>query len=223
MHNVINVDANIRFDTNEMKKIESDIRRGVLYNIQSKLLRAIPYLEKILPTEIRERIQNSDVIQSLRSGNLRYDLGLTQSEVDLMSEKIPETISKNIVVSVHTDGKNSVRLVVEMIRDGLQELLELPEAKFIQTFTRNKPTEIRWLEWLLTKGDSIIVYEHCIWYTPGNPHSRSGGAVTAVPGSFRIRPPYSGTPENNFITRALEGIDDFVYSIINQFLLEGKI
>lgn len=221
---MINVNANIRFDDKEMKKIESDIRRGVLYNIQSRLLRAIPFLEKILPTEIRERINNSDVMNELRSGQLRYDLGLKPEEVQIMSEKIPETISKNIIVRVDVHPQeSSVSLIVEMIKDGLEELLALPEASFIQTYTRNTPEEIRWLEWLLTKGDNIIVYEHCVWYTPGNPNSRSGGAVTAKPGSFRIRPQWSGVEDNNFITRALEDIDDFVYDIVNQFLLEGKI
>lgn len=220
---MIKVDAKIHFDTKEMKKIESDIRRGVLYNIQSKLLRAVPFLEKILPVEIHDRIANCDVIRALHEGPLRYDLGLTADEVNVITTKIPEVISKNVVVRVTTDGKNSVNLSVEMIRDGLQELLALPEASFIQTFSSNKETTIPWLEWLLTKGDSIVVAGYCVWYTPGNPNSRSGGAVMGKKGSFRIPPQYSGTPENNFISRALEDIDDFIYDVINQFLLEGKI
>lgn len=219
---MIKVDAQIRFDSREMKKIESDIRRGVLYNIQSRLLRAVPFLEKILPTEVRERITNCDVMQALVNGDrLRYDLGLTTEEVNIMRVKIPDVISKNIVVRVTTDGKDSVHLIVEMTRNILEDLLAIPEASFIQTFTRNTPREIRWLEWLLTKGDAIVVHDWCAWLTPNNPNSRSGGAVMGHKGSFRILPQWSGVVDNNFISRALEDIDEFVYSIINKFLLEG--
>jgi len=63
--------------------------------------------------------------------------------------------------------------------------------------------DLHWLNWLLTRGDQIIIvgYE----YNPqtGLGRSKLGNMIQGT--SFRIPPQFSGTPDNNFITRALSG------------------
>ena len=62
--------------------------------------------------------------------------------------------------------------------------------------------DLHWLDWLLTKGDAVIVVGY--FYKPSS-KGRSGGGTMKEGGMFRVDPFYSGTTENNFITRALLG------------------
>ena len=60
---------------------------------------------------------------------------------------------------------------------------------------------IPWLQWLLTAGDSIIIADFGVDY---GPYGRSGMArMTVSRRPFKVDSAFSGTPENNFITKAL--------------------
>jgi hypothetical protein len=63
--------------------------------------------------------------------------------------------------------------------------------------------DLHWLDWLLNRGDQIIVvgYE----YNPQTGLGRSKLGNMKTGGSFRVPPEFSGTQENNFVTRALIG------------------
>jgi hypothetical protein len=215
---MIKFDMGFQFSPNEMKKIISDIRRGFLSDIRSNLLKAVPHLEQVLPGEIKKRIKSSDVIQELMNGTLRYDLGITKDEAVMISEKIPDVISKLLQVRVAIEGDTTVFLIVEMVKSGYEDLLDISEASFLQTYTQSTPKQIDWLKWLLTEGNNIIISDFRVKYTPDNVKSRSGGAIMIQKGSFRIPPQFSGTEDDNFITRSLEGIQEFIYSEIQKFI-----
>jgi hypothetical protein len=63
--------------------------------------------------------------------------------------------------------------------------------------------DLHWLEWLLKRGDSIIVTNYT--YNPSSGLGRSGLGNMIPGGAFRVPPQFSGTEDNNFITRALIG------------------
>jgi hypothetical protein len=62
---------------------------------------------------------------------------------------------------------------------------------------------LHWLDWLLTKGDEIIISN--FQYNPQTGLGRSGLGNMIPGGVFRVPPQYSGTFNNNFVTRALTG------------------
>lgn len=208
----------IKLSPEELRKVMRDINRGFLFDLRGKITRAIPHLESVLPAEIKQRIQSSNVIEALQNDNLRYDLGILPEEAIAIANKIPDIIAKAVQVRITIPQDNKISLIVEMVKDSYDDILSIPEASFIQTYTNKEPKEIKWLDWLLTKGNTIVVADYCVWYTPGNPNSRSGGAVMAKPGSFRIPPAYAGTLNDNFITRALEGIEEFIFEEIKRFI-----
>lgn len=77
---------------------------------------------------------------------------------------------------------------------------------------------LHWLDWLLKRGDAIIVSNY--QYNPSTGLGRSGLGNMIGGGSFRVPPQFSGTPDNNFITRALIGatqeqqITDIIQNIL---------
>lgn len=78
--------------------------------------------------------------------------------------------------------------------------------------------DLHWLEWLLKRGDSIIVVNY--QYNPQTGLGRSGLGNMKPGGAFRVPPQFSGTPDNNFITRAFLGNnqEEQIFSIIEKVL-----
>jgi len=65
-----------------------------------------------------------------------------------------------------------------------------------------KGANLRWLEWLLKEGDRIVVIGYR--YQPSE-DGRAGGGTMLSGSGFRVPPQFSGTVEDNFITRAFSG------------------
>ena len=62
--------------------------------------------------------------------------------------------------------------------------------------------DLHWLKWMLEYGDRVIVTGYN--YVKSS-NGRSGFGTMKIAGSFRVPPQFSGTEEDNFITRALIG------------------
>jgi hypothetical protein len=77
-------------------------------------------------------------------------------------------------------------------------LLSLQEG-----FTTYSGGTLHWLDWLLLKGDSIIIIDY--QYNPKIGLGRSNLGNMIAGGSFRVPPQFSGSEDDNFITRALTG------------------
>ncbi len=77
---------------------------------------------------------------------------------------------------------------------------------------------LHWLDWLLTKGDEIIISN--FQYNPQTGLGRSGLGNMIPGGVFRVPPQYSGTRTNNFVTRALVGSeqDKAITQIFDNYL-----
>ena len=139
-----------------------------------------------------------------------------------MSEEIKQTVRDALMVSPTVDSiidaisqsvhvrfkgvkshasKISTDMQIIIQGEGVKSLLGLPEASIIT----KKKTRLYWLGWLLISGDSIIVDQYRVETLSFDPDkSRSGDAVMRFGGvGFKISPEHSGTPEDNFITRAL--------------------
>lgn len=63
--------------------------------------------------------------------------------------------------------------------------------------------DLHWLKWMLEFGDRVIVKNYS--YKPNSGIGRSGMGSMTNSGSFRVPPGYSGTVDDNFVTRALSG------------------
>ena len=63
--------------------------------------------------------------------------------------------------------------------------------------------DLHWLSWLLTEGNRAIIIGY--YYDPETGVGRSGLGTMSEGGFFRVPPEFSGTRQNNFVTRALIG------------------
>lgn len=119
---------------------------------------------------------------------------------------------QNSVISIVNSIKNSITVDLKRFNDNLSgggleinfqptnfiNLLNLPQG-----FVNYEGGKLHWLDWLLTKGDTVIVVSY--HYNAKTGIGRSGLGNMTKGGSFRVPPEYSGVDSNNFITRALIG------------------
>jgi hypothetical protein len=133
--------------------------------------------------------------------------------------KTNEATVKAVVESI----SNSINVNISKINDNYQgkiqfncqpvdfrNLLDLPEG-FVFS---EKDASLHWMDWLLNKGLQTIVYGYS--YVPGRGFGRSGGGKMAEGGFFRVPPQYSGTSQNNFVTRAFKSREREITSILQE-------
>lgn len=82
--------------------------------------------------------------------------------------------------------------------NNFANLLSLPQGHTVY-----RDGDLHWLDWLLMRGDQIIVANY--QYNPKTGLGRSGLGNMIAGNSFRVPPQFSGTKDDNFITRALIG------------------
>lgn len=179
-----------------------------------------------LATEINKRLLNSRTVNSLTSvtknvlstaimaqpeyvslvsegGVLRTELGLVDSSermnalINILLDSVKTTVTPaqkvgNIIIG---------RLMITAVPNDYTQLLSSQSA----SYTTEKGTVIPWLEWLLLKGDSIIIATHDIEYGEDLSQSSRTGYSIMLPSEsgWRVPSEFSGTADDNFITRAI--------------------
>ena len=171
------------------------ILNASLYRNRQKVIRQVrSFVERQirLQPEVRELSSVSSPM------SLNAMLGITSAQgIDAVN-----AIVSNIVNSVSVNIKNFDRKLnggVDLVFSNvdMEELSSLSVGQ-VATLSGNLP----WLHWLLMRGGAPIIigfrYE-------ANNKGRTGGGIMIPGGVFRIPLTYSGTVDDNFITRALVG------------------
>jgi len=168
-------------------------------------------LEGDVQQAIREQLYISDTYRSLISGTLKGEFGLDSSA---------ETITNQIVEIIATSTETRflrMRLAFPKVHGGVKITLRsniLSElinslGSYISTPSGQ---EINWLEWLLLRGDDIVIGDYHVVFKPFD-NSRSGMALMFKNGAYKVHGDYSGTKRDNWITRTLRDDADFNFRI----------
>jgi hypothetical protein len=183
--------------------ISQKIANALIPQVDRYLDNMFNQIKNLIPTTIINSIMNQPEYASLLSGQLKAEFGLPDSDSRL--SQILSTIqdSSNIVrkqTSI-TGGKISSGIRFQMIKSDFEDLVNLGAA----SFTTEKGSNLNWLKWLLTEGDSVIISDY--QFIAGSyASSRTGmGIMRSFGGAFwRVPPEFAGTIRNNWITRAID-------------------
>ena len=139
-------------------------------------------------------------IFSLAGGELAGAFGLPASSAQAAISAITQSFSSSIYTKIQKFDNNLKQggVYIYFQPSNFVNLLNLPEGH-----TMYAKGDLHWLQWLLKRGDEIIVagYE----FEGRSGRGRSGLGYMTIGGSFRVPPQFSGTTDNNFISRALVG------------------
>lgn len=197
--------------TQVQKLIVRELRKDIFRLLSSAALS----IEKQARYLVRAAIVRQPEYVSLLEGSLNYEFGLTNAESKI--DTLLKIWTNSIIVDIKNPvGDRSLKSVItlNMINADFSDVLNVPEA-FQQT---EKGSSLHWLYWLLINGDKAIVRDYEVVIT--NDKSRTGVAVMRRRNgrSWSVPPEFSGTVKNNWITRALNGLDDTIEQLISDEL-----
>lgn len=203
-----------------VKLVDSDsaINKAILNALIPELNK---YLDKIynrmaneIPDILINNIQSQPEYASLLGGELQGEFGIVdpQSRINdiLTTIKNGKVVTKTPVSIAGQNIKGGIKL--EMVRKDLQDLLTLGSA----SFTTENGSNLEWLKWLLTEGDSIIITSHEFIFG-SNPASRTGlGIMRQSSRGWRVPPEFAGSINNNWITRAIDASNAQINDIMRK-------
>jgi hypothetical protein len=194
-------------------KIEKNVLSASEPEIKKLFSAAKPKIESEVKKIVVLALMDCPEIKSLKAGTLRMDFGLVIDPTDDIIYSIANSV--HILFKNFRFYKNSISNIMSIYiqPSDFQNLLSLPVSNVIT----EKMEVLPWLEWLLTAGDATVVYGYSVEYGP-SPNSRTGFAVMMPGGFFRVDSKFSGTPGDNFITRALEKYSEQITNAIRNNL-----
>lgn len=212
-----------------LKLVESDsqIRKLILESLKEEISetfdRSIPAIQNQIKTEVRSAIEAQPEYTALISGDLRLELGIPdpQNRID----SIINTWVNNITVQKSTikltNSGLSGGFSLSMIASDLQDVLALPAASVID---ETNGYSLPWLQWLLLDGGKILVKDYSVVFGP-NKASRTGFAIMKNDKSSNWRVPaeFAGTISNNWVTRAIDSLDNKINEIIQDSIQKAII
>lgn len=186
-----------------------DVKNKILDAISKKLnratKRAIPDITEKIRKESLYIWRTSDTYHSLMVGELNHELGFPKGSAFELVDGFLEEVANSLRVDFveFTKPKGSFfggGLYVYVLRQDLSNAL----GSAFSSFKTDKDYDIKWAEWLLTRGNSIIISSH-VFRLGFSEFSRSGDGIMIKSrnGVWRVPSEYSGVLGNNWLTREL--------------------
>jgi len=201
------------------KEIEKRIVKALAIDINKALDKVITRSLKPIQDLVKISILNQPEVSSLSGGQLAGEFGLPDGRNRI--ESIVQIWTKGIKISknkaILKNGKIQAGFTINMVPSDYSDVLSSPFAALVT----EKGQQLNWLEWLLRFGDRAIIRDYNITFDSSKTkRSRTGIAIMqgARGSTWRVPPQFAGTDNNNFVTRALDDIQDEVTLIIQNQL-----
>lgn len=217
------------------------LRNYILHRTCDTLNARINDYKSEIKTFVRQLVYEI-IVLSKDSANIRtfglasFELGLRVGKandfIDAVATRVSKSVSFYFSKLKPVGSRISGRIRISVIKSDYQDVLSLPEAINVT----EKGDELPILHWILIMGDSVIklkkYYEkdkkgrmklvkgYKVVFETGK--GRSGGAIMESTDNkaefFKIDTSYSGTDDDNWLTRAMEERMDYFLSQIGVFL-----
>jgi|TARA_R110000751_G_scaffold93068_2_gene181844 hypothetical protein len=202
---MVNVSIKIMESNDDIQK---QINAALASEVNKKLTRSIRKIESAIIPLIKAALMGSPEIASLKGGILRAEFGLVFDPTSQIISAVAESV--NIRIQRVNKSLNG-GFVLEIQPTSFSNLLSLATAE--------QPIEggsIPWLNWLLTAGDSILIANFGVEF---GSYGRTGKArMSSNFAPYKVHSSFSGTPDNNFVTRSIETVYPQIEDIIRKEL-----
>lgn len=185
------------------KNIEKEILKAMHKHVKKYFTKYADYLESAVGYELSLAVEKSPTIQGLRQGGgLAEELGVEFVNIwGIISTVAHDSTTVKVEAPKIVGNQISAKWTVTAAPSDLATIAASLHDNGIQE--TEKGQQLKWMEWLLTLGDAVIVRDYEV--RAGFPDkSRTGDKIMVKGSGWRVPPAHSGTPENNFITRAID-------------------
>jgi len=199
------------------RQIQDKIYKAIAEEVNSSIIKNKKKTTEKLRAAIKTWVYGQPEVSSLLAngvpGSLSAQFGIPAGTSDGIINQIVDAVSKAITIDIKPFKKNlKGNLQFNFQTKDFQNLLTLPEGHVVT----EKGADLHWLNWLLQEGDKTIVVGYN--YIAG-PLGRSGGGEMNIGGIWRVPPEFSGTNDNNFITRSFDGKESEISNILKGLFL----
>jgi hypothetical protein len=190
------------------QQISTGVNKTLTKAMNKALAEAAGKVKRVAYPIIKNALISSSEIQSLKSGILKAEFGLDSDRTGELIDTIMSSL--DVVVTKVRGGKHS--------RSGSIAIVMQPNnyANLLSQGFASQSTEdgtlLPWLSWLLTLGDKIIIADFGV--TLGDFGRSGGGRMEKSSSPFKVSSQFSGTPNNNFITRAIASTAPTIQKIL---------
>lgn len=190
----------------DIPTINGKVINSFRLHLNSVFKRAAGAIQRRIGEMCEDLIKRTPEYSQLLNGELLGELGVpdVDNRLDAVLKTIKESCEVEATPLIQAGDKLIGGLVLKMVRADFMDILGLSEAEY----TTDNGTNIPWLDWILNQGDKIIVvgYDVKLHLSPREKAKSRTGLGLMQPGTgWRVPPLYSGTQDDNFITRAFNG------------------
>ena len=203
-------------------QIQNMILDNLLTMVNPVIKKSIPTIRRQIIELVIGKIKGQPEYEALLNGQLRLEFGIPNPTTTV--NNIIDLWANYIVVNEtpfkKTKSGLSGSFSINMIKDDFSDVLAFTPASVV--YDTASGVELPWLQWLLLDGSKILVRNHYVKIGP-NKNSRTGMAVMAESKSqnWRVPAEYAGTKNNNWVTRALDTINDEISDIIEKEIVRN--
>lgn len=197
------------------QQINKEILNALLPEVTNFMNNGVNTIKKELPAILQNAIVNTPEYSSILNGKLKYEFGIPDSNVklnnlvDLWIENIKYPYMKPTIIG----NKIKSSFEVNAVRVDFAEVLYSDNALVIDNI---RGYNLPWLEWLLLEGNKTIISKQEVVIGP-NKFSRTGNALMRDSNkSWKVPSEFSGTVTNNWITRAIDGVEGNIQSLLDR-------
>lgn len=213
----LSIEIGLELDPRSIEKIKKAIIKECINEIYKTLNSKKKYILDFCKSKIKSYLEQSPEIQSLinDNGKLRVELGINNSggKIDSLIDYIAGSI--DIVFEKFDGGAFESIVSITLNSSRMKDIY----SESFASYETEKGVNIEWLKWLLEAGNKDVIFGYKIRY--GVSVGRTGEAVMIKnkQANWRVPPEFSGTIENNFITRSISSLDsdltDYIETIIS--------
>lgn len=209
----------------DLLESDGDISKLILSNLKDQINKsinkALPSIEKDIKIIVKEALISEPEYSSLKAGTLRAELGIANvSDVDNVIDAMVDTLTiDNKPLSVRSSGISGGFILTMIKSDDISGIIYSDSANVIDN---ERGYSLPWLEWLLLKGNEVLVQNYSVNYTNSS-RSRSGMALMIESDqNWRVPAAFAGKLNDNWTTRAISKIESQIIKII-QTNIENNI
>lgn len=155
---------------------------------------------------------------ALVNGTLGYELGPVDPAGRM--HEIMNIMEKSIRVDFTRFGLRGTKITGGLELNAFQADFEDILASPAAVQMTEKEQYLPWLEWLIIRGDKVIIKDYRFRLGRYRSSRTGGGLMFHKDGGlWRVPPEYSGTKSNNWFTRAIEDSLVFIENLISDSIV----
>ena len=187
--------------------------------------KSVPLIKSFVVNHIKSVVNTDFSFRSMQNGELRAEMGFEDGKkiVDAITRELLQELEVKIDNSSFDRNGIDISLGVRFIDTDFVGILNMPEASYISVSERGV-SKVKWAEWLILEGYSVVVRDFYIDYNltiEESRRSRSGLALMRPDKrqNYRVPMGFAGTKDNNFITRAFEKSEVVIADKISEIFM----